>query len=400
MLSRALLLALLALPALPDVDHADARSSTDSGIIADPGPEWEATKPIAGAVPPEVVNAWWNGADLLSIFSVPNDACGPQGMDSRTQMALIAVTFGIPHTGDRDGVSRYDNGGQPGAVLDVFQGADHSFAILLFSETSSSDALIEKLDGVSQLQIEHAGGVIAPPERSPSRLEQLILSEDPTTGAPAGADVAVSSFGCTDSASVPVVQFLAGNTEERTRLFTDRSGGIVVVTLSDYPFELFAATSVGARLSSDTFVDASVPGLDQLANASASIPRATPQQILIRMRRGRIEVLVSALAATQQQAQQLAMSYALAQQALLPKGATSVFVPPSPARSALNSGMLVGLVGIATLGTRRLRAGRHNRDAKLGVPSNALGTDQIVPVDDLAERLRSHGRTITAVQMV
>ena len=115
MLSRALLLAFLTLTALPGAEHADAAPTTDSGIITDPGPEWQPTQPIQGAVAPEVVMAWWNGSDLLSIFSVPNDACGPQGMDSRTQMSLVAVTFGIPHAGDRDGVSRYDNGGRAGS---------------------------------------------------------------------------------------------------------------------------------------------------------------------------------------------------------------------------------------------------------------------------------------------
>jgi hypothetical protein len=399
-LSRALLLALLTLTALPGVEQADAAPPTDSGIITDPGPEWTATQPIQGAVAPEVVMAWWNGSDLLSIFSVPNDACGPQGMDSRTQMSLVAVTFGIPHTEDRQGVSRYDNGTRPGAVLDVFQGADHSFAILLFSETSSSEALIEKLDRVSALQIQRAGGVIAPPQRSPSRLDQLIISEDPSTGAAAGADVPLNSLGCTDSASVPVVRFLARNTQERTKVFMDTSGAIVTVTLSDYPFELFAATSVGARLSSDKFVDASVPGLEELPNSSASIPLNSPHQILVRMRRGRIEVLVSALATTQEQAQTLALSYAVAQEALLPRGATSTFIPPSQARSALNSSLLVALVGIATLGTRRLRAGHDARNRSNALPSNALAAEQLVPVDELATRLRSHGRTITAVQMI
>ncbi|HZX53738.1 MAG TPA: hypothetical protein VFE86_03615 [Ilumatobacteraceae bacterium] len=400
MLSRAFLLALLALPALPGREQVDAAPTADSGIIADPGPEWQPTQPIAGAVAPEVVTAWWNGSDLLSIFSVPNDACGPQGMDSRTQMSLVAVTFGIPHKDDRDGVSRYDNGGRPGAVLDVFQGSDHSFAILIFSETSSADMLSDKLDRVSKLQIQQAGGVIAPPEQSPSRLDELILARDPVSGSAAGADVAVNSFGCTDGDAAPVVQFLKRNTEERTKVFTDPSGSIVTVTLSDYPFELFAATSVGARLSSDNFVDASVPGLDALPDASASIPVTSPQQILVRMRRGRIELLVSAFAPTQEQAQRIAVSYAVAQNKLLPDGPTSVFVPPSPARSALDSGLLVGLVGVATIGTRRLRAGRTSANADQQLRSNALAANQLVSVDQLAKQLRRHGRTITAVQMV
>ena len=90
---------------------------------------------------------------------------------------------------------------------------------------------------------------------------------------------------------------------KRTRLFTDASGGIIVVTLSDYPFELFAASSVGARLSSDNVRGCVGSGARRVAECTASIPLSSPQQILLRMRRGRIEVLVSALAKTQEQAQ-------------------------------------------------------------------------------------------------
>ena len=397
MLFRGLLLASVTLTVLPVVDHADAARITDSGIIADPGPEWQPTQPIGGVVAPEVVQAWWNGTDLLSIFSVPNDACGPMGMDSRTQMALVAVTFNIPHTDDRDGVSRYDNRSKPGAVVDVFQGSDHSFAILLFSDTSSADVLAEKLDRVSRLQIDEAGGVTPLPEKTPSRLDDLILDKDPGSGKVEGADVDLSSFGCTDSASSPVLEFLQRHTQERTKLFVDPSGAFVNVTLSDYPFDLFAAASVGTHLSAERFVDANVSGLEALADASASSPVGLPRQVLVRARRGRIELLVSAFATTREEAGQLALSYAMAQNKVLPAGPTSVYVPPSPARSALDAGVLVGLVGVVTLGTRRLRAGRRNRDT---VTSTPFAEGQLVSVDELAARLRRHGRTITAVQML
>src|SRR4029079_4914828 len=85
------------------------------------------------------------------------------------------------------------------------------------------------------------------------------------------------------------------------------------------------------------------------------------------------------------------------QNKVLPAGPTSVYVPPSPAGSALDAGVLVGLVGVVTLGTLRLRAGRRNRDM---VTSTPFAEGQLVSVDELAARLRRHGRTITAVQML
>ena len=373
---------------------------SDSGIIANPGDDWSALGPIAGAVDPEFVVGWFRGDDVLSIHSVPNDLCELRGNDGRTSMSLVATAAGLQYVQDVDGVSLYESDAKVGGVMSVFEGPDRSFAIVLTSTSIPTDKLATELTRITDLQISEAGGVVAPRTKRSSRLDGLILTTYSVPGGVArGAEVDLDTFDCVAGRNTPVLQFLHDNTTERTFLFTSATlDAAVVVSAADYPYELFASAAAGTRFSPEQFGATHVDGLDQLKDARAWTPVNAPTQVLIRLRRGRILLDVSAFAGTRAQASQLALAFALAQEKVLPRGASSAYVFPTPIRSAFNSAGLVGLVGAGTLGVQRLRAGRSTKRAVPMPPP--LAPETVVNVDDVATGLRLHGRILSWVQVV
>jgi hypothetical protein len=381
-------------------EAALAGRQTDSGIIETPGPDWKPLGPIPNVAAPESEVAWIRGDDVLSIHSVPNDLCASAGIDGRTAMSFVAVAAGLEYDSDIDGVSRYESGRDPAEIVLVFEGASMSFALDLRSASSTSSKVADELDRVAELQIAAAGGVTAPASRRPSRLDALILTSDPS-GTIGGADIDLDSFNCRGPRTTPVIEFLQRNTAERTMLFQDQAAGdIVVVSTSDYPYDLFAAAAAGAKFSPRLFSPARVRGLDKLTDATAWSPVGSPQQVLIRLRRGRILLDVTALSDTRAHADEIALAYARAQEKLLPAGGTSRFVFPSAGQSIVNSSLLVGVVGTATLGLRRVRAGRSPRRRSGVSTTSALPPNNVIVVNDLAASLRRHGRALACIQLL
>jgi hypothetical protein len=384
--------------------------AVDGEIISDPGDGW-----IEQPSPEDFVAAlqqrmWFRDNEVLFIYSVESDQCEDFGTTGQGLLtALMVGANGLEYTATLDGVARYESRFEPAMSARLFSTQRFAYAALLLAIGPVED-LEGKLDDIAQLQIDAAGGVERFPVRASSELDQLVLRDDPQSRSIRGVEFDSDELTCNAALDTEVGRFLRRHVSQRNVIF-NRSGviaetfEIVIISLTDYPYDDFSALAFSAPAPADQMRPTAIEGLELLRDAKAWGGVVGPERVMIRLRRGRINVEVNALAGTRERAEQLALTFARAQIARLPDGPSTSEDVPSAARSAWDSALLASAVGALTLGARRASGGRRQRRQPGAPRADAVVHDvvnliTVVDLDDLARSLRRLGRAVTTVQLL
>jgi len=297
--------------------------------------------------------------------------------------------------------------------------------IFVFTMTVDAASGIEPLSFVRDLarrQIEAAGGPptdatkkASQPAEGDSELIALLPTDVPpefglnTSATVSGNDELTAAEGV----QAGIADFLNKHSRTVARVWTDDTGDLqAAVSVTKYPYDIFAAASVDHAKHSDSAEVTSTDALDDVPDVVSYVGRGdNADQIGTAFRRGDLFVLVLATHkgnATTEQAAALVASLTRATSALLPSGETSVYQVPSTPSKVAGLALSAALVTAAASGStavgrlRARRAARRWRGGPLPPPAPAVnGVEQsmAIALDGPAKRLRHQGAIITGGQL-
>jgi hypothetical protein len=387
----------------------------DEALLEDVGPGWSRTEcpatggPGAGATFCFAPDARPSG-DWLAIGAVPVF----EGADADAYFDIAAAQlagepFATPSLGTAQG-SVIDGDSSQATLGIVMATDDYVFTLYLLSSAPLADAKGLLLD-VARRQQDHAGGPLTPgsEEDAASSLDSLLLT--PPSGS--GLEIMSTSNATLDLAdlraearSQRVVDLMS---EAPARLRVLSWGGVpaVIVTLSEEPYGVFAATGLGslADLPPDRRFHA--PQLDRLADAIGfRLPAEGADQLGVAFRKGRYMATVTVVpigGANEDAVAQQLVDLAERQAARLPEGATAPYFFPSATRSiamtiVLTTAICGGALGLGRLSAARRR--RRTRGPELRIERSTAISGEVVDVSRTASALRRRGAVLAVVDLV
>jgi hypothetical protein len=280
------------------------------------------------------------------------------------------------------------------------------FSCLLTTDDAARLDLVAVVTSVMRAQLERGGGAIASERTNsaPTDDAQRLIALLPDKA----AGLAVVGTLQADGEPVNGVKIAS----DIQRFLTERSTGVLrlfrrgdataAVTLTEYPFELFASAGLGANKNLPETRLVSIPGTDRVAHiVTFEGLGSRAGQVGGAFRRGRFLVLVLAAdsrAVSRRQVETVVASLAIDAAGRLPDGASSAYVfpgTPSTVAGLSLSSALVTSVWLGLRGATRLRAGRLN----VLPPGGATGPD-VVDLEHDALRLRKRAWRVLIGQLL
>ena len=343
-------------------------------------------------------------AQLFQVFSQPQSGLHP--------VAEPSLTLGSWLVGDGEQV-----GDGPVSFL-VFASAHAIFSTLLvIDDPSSGIDAVDFLLSVAERQIERAGG---PPEAAAVRtaaaaeidpaLERL-LPEQAGELEPAGTFDLGDELPSGIAIDNEVARFLENGSSTVVRGWIASDGSTAaVVSLTRYPFDLFAAAALGTVVDGDSIRRVEIAGLESVRGAIAFVGTGDrADQIGVALRRGRFLAMI--LTSRQpgvppDEAAAVAGQLTLEIDRLLPAGATSIYRFPGATSTVAGVLISIGLVTAAIAGSvmvGRFRARRLRRrwsTAAAPLPMPAVASSAVLALDDDATRLRRRAGVVLGGQLL
>jgi hypothetical protein len=312
-------------------------------------------------------------------------------------------------------------GSQVGANGDatfVFASRDHVFVFAMFTdETAGIDApaFVRQL---AERQIEVAGGPPAPVDTSRDRsgddelVALLQVDPPPEYGLTTAATVVGSDELPDAELQSTVVDFLNKNSATAMRLWSDTAGELgAAVSVTRYPYDIFAAAALGTVIDSDDKVIRSTDALRDLPDVVFyTEPGTNVDQIGTAFRRGDffVQVLTDrAESVPAERAAALAADMTRLVAAGLPSGDTAPYHFPGNRSKLVGLGLSAAIVTAAAGGSAavaRLRARRVRRrwtggalPAPVAIDGSSSGA--AIALDADAKRLRKNGAVVTGGQL-
>jgi len=333
------------------------------------------------------------------------------GFDSTPEPALGMAAWMVPQG------SELDNG--VFAILS-FATPDHIFTFRLENRGTGAIDARTVLRELAQRQLDAAGGAAQPTEKAPERSQaesEMIALLPATAPQGYGLTASVTAAGgdeltAEDNVDAGVVDFLNNNSITATRVWgTDDSSLFGAVSITRYPYDIFAAASVNEITKGDREVISK--------NALRDVPDvvayrgtgAASDQIGTAFRRGDMFVIVltqHTAGVPDDTATALAADLTRATWKGLPAGGTTPYEFPSAPSKLVGLLLTAGIVTAAACGSAliaRLRARRVRQRWTGGelpppeaVDSAHRGT--AVALDHDADRLRHQGAVVAVGQVV
>ena len=310
--------------------------------------------------------------------------------------------------------------GDDGDARLVFASRDHVF---IFDMLSDEDAGIDApafLRDLAQRQVEAAGGPPASVDTSRDRsgddeLVALLPGEPPAEYGLTSSATATGSdeLPVDDEVQSDVVDFLNEHSATATRVWSDNAGDLLAaVSVTRYPYGIFAASFLGIVIESDDHVVRSTDALPDVPDVVAytDADDTAIDQIGTAFRRGDYFVLVltdHAESVPAERAAALAADMTRLVAANLPAGDTGPYhLPDTPSKlaglaltAAIVTAAAGGSAAIARLRARRVR----HRWTGGPLPAPAVAETPVhgtaVALDTAAKRLRHNGAIVTGGQI-
>jgi hypothetical protein len=309
--------------------------------------------------------------------------------------------------------------GDNGVSSLIFASRDHLFVFTLI--TDGSDAI----DGpafvrdLAARQVEVAGGPPAPVDTSRDRsgddelVALLPAAPPPEYGLTSSATVTGSDeLPVDDGLQSEVVDFLNNNSATATRVWSDTTGELLAaVSVTRYPYGIFAASFLGIVIDSDDNVIRSTDALSDVPDVVAYTDAgATVDRIGTAFRRGDYFVLVltdRAESVPPERAAALAADLTRLAAANLPAGDTGPYKLPGARSKLFGLGLSAAIVTAAAGGSAavaHLRARRVRRrwtGGALPAPTAVAGPVRgtAIALDTDAQRLRRNGAIVAGGQL-
>jgi hypothetical protein len=305
----------------------------------------------------------------------------------------------------------------------IFASRDYIFVFTLTIDTTSDIDPVSFVRGLADRQLAADGG-LAPVETSTggqptaddNEVVKLLPAEPPAVyGMTSSATVAGDDeLRGTEGVQSDVVDFLNRHAPTAARVWSDETGDLLAaVSVTKYPYDIFAAASLGEAAHPSGSDVVSTNALDDVPNVVSTIGREeAADQVGTAFRRGDVFVLVLVTHSNRvpvERAQALAADLTRLTAPGLPTGATGAYQFPGTPSTLLGLALSAALVTAAAGGSTaiaRLRAGRVAKrwsGAPLPAPEPVVqGARQgtAIPLDLDATRLRRRGAVVLAGQLV
>lgn len=400
---------------------AAAHANPSSDVMVTPGAGWTLVKEEPGVLD-SLVRTYQKGTIELVMTDIPvttppgvetlfNGMSNFPGFDSTPEPALGMASWMVPEGFELDN--------QIFVVLS-FATNDHIFTFRLQNQGTDAIDVRPFLRELAQRQIEAVGGAAkardVTPERSQAESEVIALL--PAT-APDGYGLTISLTSAGDDelsaegdVDAGVVDFLNNNSVTASRVWgTDDSQLIGAVSITRYPYDIFAAASVDEMDNGDHEL-ISKNALDDIPDVLAYRGTgAAANQVGTAFRRGDMFVIVlTAHEGDVSEDTAAALAADLTRQTWngLPAGDTAPYQFPSAPSKLLGLLLTAGIVTAAACGSAlvaRLRARRVRRQWAGGelpppeaVDASHAGT--AVALDRDADHLRHQGAVVAAGQVL
>jgi hypothetical protein len=312
--------------------------------------------------------------------------------------------------------------GDDGSASLIFASRDHLFWFTLITDGSAAiDGPAFVLD-LAARQIEAAGGPPAPPDnsRDSSRDDELVALLPAEAPPGYGLDSSATMVGSdeiegADGVQADVADFLNRNSSTATRVWSDDAAELFgAVSLSRYPYDIFAAAGLGVVIDAD---DSDIRSTDALADvpdvvAYTHVDSDTGvEQISTAFRRGDYFVMVMTSrveSVPADRAAALAADLTRAAASNLPAGDTGPYRFPDARSKVVGLGLsaaIVTAVAAGSAGVARVRARRVRRRWAGGALPPPAAADNgpvrgiAIALDADARRLRRHGAVVAGGQL-
>ena len=304
----------------------------------------------------------------------------------------------------------------------IFAARDHLFIFTLTIDDASNLDPVSFVRGLAEQQIAAAGG--PPPPAATTAAE--LSGADKAVAAMLPAE-APAGYGLTTSATITgtdelkgtsdvqseVVDFLNQRAVTAARVWSDETGGLLgAVSVTKYPYDIFAAASLGAAIHPTRADVVSTDALAGVPDVVAYTGRGdAADQIGTAFRRGDVFVLVLVTHGNGvpiERAAALAADLTRLTASNLPAGKTGAYEFPNTPSKLLGLGFSAALVTAAAGGSTavaRLRARRATRrwaGGALPAPQpvvEGVGHGTAISLDHDATRLRHHGAVVLGGQL-
>lgn len=305
----------------------------------------------------------------------------------------------------------------------IFAARDHLFIFTLTTDGASNVDPLSFVRELADLQIAAAGGPPSPDETAGGELtvaDQEVVAILPAE-APAGYGLTTSATVAgsddlkgTDGVQSEVIDFLNEHSTTAVRVWSDDAGELLgAVSVTRYPYDIFAAASLGEVAHPTTADVVSTDALDDVSDVVSYIGRGdAADQVGTAFRRGDVFVLVLVTHAGEvavDRATALAADLTRLTAANLSSGGSDAYEFPDTPSKLLGLGLSAAMVSaaaggstvIARLRARRLRR-RWTRDVlPSGVPVlDGVRKATAIALDGDATQLRRRGAMVAGGQFV
>jgi hypothetical protein len=390
---------------------ASGQGGQDPIFLDDVGPGWSpapcpdtgqaAVGPSVCFGPDDMASGEW-----LAIGAVPVDL----SIDPRVYVETFASSFGgqpFPTPGLAFAAGRVaDLGGQ--TVTIVLIAGEHAYTLVLATDRPPSEAQAFLLDVARRQEALAGRPEVAPDEQPPTAhpLDQLLVMPPPGSGLEVAQtlDAPGDLSGISSEARSEEVAELLQEAPVRMRILA--AGGVPVffVVLSEHPYDMFAASGLGAIMDM---------ALDPLELGPGAVPDAVGFRypadqggtMGIAFRKGRylVYIFTPPLGADDEVTARGLAEIARLQANRLPSGDTAPYFFPSTATSiGVTAGLTTAISGGA-LALGRLAAALRRRRTRIKGPADGGPGEGLPGVEDVtraARNLRRRGTALVVVDVV
>lgn len=303
----------------------------------------------------------------------------------------------------------------------IFAARDHLFIFTLTTDPASSIEPVSFVLGLAEQQITAAGGPPPPDENggeltdADKEIVALLPAAPPAEyGLTASATVTgKDELQATDGVQTAVVDFLNEHSTTAARVWSDDAGQLLgAVSVTRYPYDIFAAAALGEAARSKSSDVASTDALDDVSNVVSYTGRgAAADQVGTAFRRGDVFVLVLVTrtdAVPAARATALAADLTRATASGLRSGDSGSYEFPDTPSKLIGlglSGAVVTAIACGSTAVARLRARRvRRRWMGGGRPSEVSTVDgfdasRAIALDRDARQLRHRGAIVAGTQL-
>ncbi len=398
----------LTIAAVLALASAAGAQSPDDVLLDDVGPGWERTD-CRPTTPSDSASVCFTASSDARFLEITANLV-PAGIDPRTLADQLAASYAGTPTFPTTGLDAAHGFTLSAAGADaytlVLAGSRHVFNIGFIPNQPPAPAIAFLID-VGRRQQQRDGGPppvsTAPVDATESdALERLLVSLPPSSGF---VEVDTTTQRQTHDELRAVARNqrvidLLNDEPVTTRIFRSTANSILVVSVTEHPYDEFAATELGAFETAHGLVGVhDLPGVrDGLAFGLGADQQGAA------FRRGSYSVMVvlAAPGADASDIGRVVAQIAALQAERLPPGPTGPYTFPSLGQSLVLALALTTLVSLTAVGASRVGALRRRRAAAFAPSATAHrpAPGDAVDVDGPAAVLRRRGYVVLAIQIV